>query len=80
MYSVSLWIAGVQQASMWHSINPDGSLTYSFMEVLAEMYPYWTVRALSGIVYLAGVLVFIYNLYMTARSEETPVTIAAQNA
>jgi len=80
IYSVSLWIAGVQQASMWHSLNPDGSLTYSFMEVLTEMYPYWTIRAISGVIYLAGVLVFIYNLYMTARSEETPVAIAAQNA
>jgi len=67
IYSVSLWIAGVQQASMWHSTNPDGSLTYSFMEVLAEMYPYYAVRGVSGVLYLAGVLVFIYNLFMTAR-------------
>lgn len=79
IYSVSMWIAGLMQATMWHSISPDGSLTYTFTEVLSKMYPYWTIRAISGVIYLAGVLVFIYNIYMTAKSEESPVTLAAQN-
>ena len=38
LYSVSMWIAGVQQASMWQATNPDGSLAYSFMETLVTMY------------------------------------------
>ncbi|MDO3377498.1 cbb3-type cytochrome c oxidase subunit I [Geoalkalibacter halelectricus] len=67
IYSVSMWIAGVQQAGMWHAIGTDGSLTYSFMESLVAMYPYYWVRALSGVIYIAGVAVFIYNLAMTAR-------------
>ncbi len=66
-YSVSMWIAGVQQATMWHAINPDGSLHYSFMETLAAMVPYWWVRAFSGVLYLAGVLVFVYNLVQTVK-------------
>ncbi|RMG97488.1 MAG: cytochrome C oxidase Cbb3 [Candidatus Dadabacteria bacterium] len=70
LYSVSLWIAGIQQASMWHAVAPDGSLQYSFVEALAAMYPYWWVRAFSGLLYLAGVLVFVYNLVMTARKGE----------
>ncbi|TYO98778.1 cytochrome c oxidase cbb3-type subunit 1 [Geothermobacter ehrlichii] len=69
-YSVSMWIAGVQQAGMWHAMNPDGSLTYTFIETLVEMYPYYWVRAFCGVIYLAGVLVFFYNLYMTARKGE----------
>jgi cytochrome c oxidase cbb3-type subunit 1 len=32
------------------------------------MYPYWWIRAVGGVIYLAGVLVFIYNLVQTARS------------
>ena len=48
-------------------MNPDGSLAYSFMETLIEMYPYWWARAFSGVLYLAGVAVFVYNLGMTAR-------------
>jgi cytochrome c oxidase cbb3-type subunit 1 len=79
LYSVSMWIAGVQQASMWHATNPDGSLTYSFVEALVTMYPYWWTRAASGLIYLAGVAVFVYNLVMTAKKGE-PVAPAAQGA
>ncbi|MDF1578174.1 MAG: cbb3-type cytochrome c oxidase subunit I [Desulfurivibrionaceae bacterium] len=70
IYSVSMWIAGVMQASMWHQLNGDGSLTYTFMETLVELYPYWLVRAISGIIYLAGLVLFIYNIYMTARGRQ----------
>jgi cytochrome c oxidase cbb3-type subunit 1 len=80
IYSVSMWIAGVQQASMWHAMNPDGSLAYTFMEALAAMYPYWWTRALSGVLYLAGIAVFVYNLVMTARQGEPASTPAAQGA
>ncbi|ADU66861.1 cbb3-type cytochrome c oxidase subunit I [Desulfurispirillum indicum] len=73
IYSVSLWIAGLQQASMWHSINADGSLTYTFSETVAAMYPYWWVRAVSGVIYLAGVILFVYNLVMTARGPRETV-------
>jgi cytochrome c oxidase cbb3-type subunit I len=71
IYSVSMWIAGVQQAGMWHAIGPDGSLSFSFMESLIAIYPYWWTRAFSGVLYLAGVLVFIYNLARTAQGAST---------
>ncbi|WP_305042664.1 cbb3-type cytochrome c oxidase subunit I [Geoalkalibacter sp.] len=77
IYSVSLWIAGVQQAGMWHAISPDGSLTYSFMESLVEMYPYYWARAFSGLIYLAGVAIFVYNLAMTARRGKPLMPAAA---
>ena len=83
IYSVSMWIAGVVQASMWHSLEADGSLTYTFMEAVKAMYPYWWVRGGSGVIYLLGVLIFIYNLYRTAntRRENAPVgVVAAANA
>jgi cytochrome c oxidase cbb3-type subunit 1 len=79
-YSISMWIAGVQQAGMWHSLNADGSLAYSFMETLIEMYPYWWARAFSGVIYLAGVGVFIYNLVMTTRSGRPAAGAAGQSA
>jgi cytochrome c oxidase cbb3-type subunit 1 len=79
VYSVSMWIAGIQQASMWHAMNSDGSLAYSFMETLIELYPYWWIRAASGIIYLVGVLAFIYNITMTARGRKSsPATVAAK--
>jgi cytochrome c oxidase cbb3-type subunit 1 len=80
LYSVSMWVAGVQQAGMWHAIGADGSLSYTFMETLIEMYPYWWARAVSGVIYFAGVAVFIYNLAMTVRKGHPVAGQAAQSA
>jgi cytochrome c oxidase cbb3-type subunit 1 len=80
LYSVSLWIAGVQQAAMWRATNADGSLTYSFMESLAAMYPYYWVRGLSGVIYLAGVAVFVWNLVLTVRRGQVVRATAAETA
>ena len=80
IWSISLWIAGVLQAGMWNAMNPDGSLTYTFMETMVEMYPYWWARTFGGILYLLGVLVFIYNLYMTTKKgkEPSPAIVEAE--
>ncbi|MEN8142349.1 MAG: cbb3-type cytochrome c oxidase subunit I [Thermodesulfobacteriota bacterium] len=77
IWSFSLWIAGVLQAGMWNAMNPDGSLTYTFMETMVEMYPYWWIRAIGGLIYFVGIIVFIYNLVMTVRTGETASTEAA---
>jgi cytochrome c oxidase cbb3-type subunit I len=68
IFSFSMWIAGVQQAAMLNATNPDGSLHYSFMETLIELYPYWYIRAFGGVVYLVSLAVFIYNIYKTIGS------------
>jgi len=82
-WSISLWIAGVLQAGMWNAMNADGSLTYTFMETMVEMYPYWWARGFGGIIYLVGVVVFIYNLIKTAKGgqpAETETAIAEGRA
>jgi cytochrome c oxidase cbb3-type subunit 1 len=71
MFSISMWIAGVQQAAMLNATNPDGSLHYSFMETMIEIYPYWHIRALGGVVYLAGLSVFLYNIWKTVAGAKT---------
>jgi cytochrome c oxidase cbb3-type subunit 1 len=67
MYSITMWIAGVQQGSMLLATNTDGSLHYSFMETMVAIFPYYKLRAVSGFIFLAGLLVFIYNIYKTAE-------------
>ena len=32
-YIAAMWIAGVMQGLMWRSLNADGTLTYTFVEV-----------------------------------------------
>lgn len=71
IYSASLWVAGIQQGNMWRATDAGGGLTYTFMDSLVAMMPYYWVRAFGGVIYLVGVLVFVYNLAMTARKGET---------
>jgi cytochrome c oxidase cbb3-type subunit 1 len=52
---------------MWKATNPDGSLTYSFLDSVAAMYPFWSVRLAGGLLYFAGIVVFAYNICMTTR-------------
>ena len=47
--------------------NPDGTLQYSFMETMIAIFPYYKIRAVSGFIYLAGLALFIYNIYKTFR-------------
>jgi len=78
MYSITMWIAGVQQGSMLLATNPDGSLHYSFMETMIAIFPYYKLRAVSGFIFLAGLLVFIYNIYKTSEKGKALQSRAAQ--
>jgi cytochrome c oxidase cbb3-type subunit 1 len=73
LFTVTLWIAGIVQGAMWKATNPDGSLAYTFLDSVAALYPYWTVRLLGGLLYFAGIAVFAYNLYMTTRRKARAV-------
>jgi cytochrome c oxidase cbb3-type subunit 1 len=58
----------------------DGSLTYSFMETMIEMYPYWWARAVGGVIYLLGLGVFVYNLILTVRKGKPAGDAVGQTA
>lgn len=67
IFSVSMWILGIQQGVMWKAINPeDGSLTYTFMESVINNYPYWKMRTFGGALFVVGIVIFAYNIIMTA--------------
>ena len=70
LYTVTLWIAGIQQGAMWKATNADGSLTYSFLQTVTAMYPYWMIRFIGGAIYFAGIIVFAYNLIMTVKNSK----------
>ncbi len=67
LFSVTLWIAGIAQGAMWKAANADGSLTYTFLDSVAALYPYWTIRFVAGVIYFLGILAFAYNIVMTLR-------------
>jgi cytochrome c oxidase cbb3-type subunit I len=65
LYIAAMWIAGVMQGLMWRGINGDGTLTYTFVESVKATYPFYVVRVLGGLLYLAGMLVMAWNTWMT---------------
>jgi len=81
LYTVTLWIAGIQQGAMWKATNADGSLAYSFLEGVVALYPYWVLRLVGGVIYFIGIVIFIYNIAMTVRgSKETAANAQPQAA
>ncbi|WP_317203301.1 cbb3-type cytochrome c oxidase subunit I, partial [Janthinobacterium sp.] len=73
LYIAAMWIAGVMQGLMWRAVNPDGTLTYTFVEGVKATYPYYVVRFTGGLLYLCGMLMMGYNTFMTLRGRETSV-------
>ena len=76
LYAVSMWISGITQGLMWRAMNDDGTLTYSFIESLKFTYPYYGIRLLGGVIFFSGMLVMVYNTYMTIRQvKPQPVAV-----
>jgi cytochrome c oxidase cbb3-type subunit 1 len=67
LYIAAMWIAGVMQGLMWRSVNPDGSLTYTFVESVKATYPFYVIRLIGGVLYLSGMLIMLWNMVMTMR-------------
>ena len=67
LYIASMWIAGVMQGLMWRDVNPDGTLVYSFVESVKATFPFYLIRLVGGLLYLAGMLLMTWNVVMTAR-------------
>jgi len=80
LYIASMWIAGVMQGLMWRATNPDGTLTYAFVESVKATYPYWIVRLLGGLMFLVGMLLMAWNTWKTiagAKPYDAPVLAPA---
>jgi cytochrome c oxidase cbb3-type subunit 1 len=70
IYIAAMWIAGVMQGLMWRAFEPDGTLTYSFVESVKATYPFYVIRLLGGLCYLGGMLIMAYNVYKTVINKK----------
>jgi cytochrome c oxidase cbb3-type subunit I len=81
LYVTAMWIAGVMQGLMWRATNPDGTLTYTFVESLKATYPYYMVRLGGGVLFLIGMFLMLYNVIKTivpeTRTEPLPAPAPA---
>lgn len=64
-YITAMWIAGVMQGLMWRTFNDDGTLTYTFIEVLQQTKPYYMLRFVGGVIFLSGLFIMLYNVWKT---------------
>jgi cytochrome c oxidase cbb3-type subunit 1 len=67
LYFTSMWIAGITQGMMWRAYDEYGSLVYSFIDTVTVLHPYYTIRAVGGLLYLIGFFMFAYNIYKTIK-------------
>ncbi len=78
-YISSMWIAGVMQGLMWRATNPDGTLTYTFVESLNATYPYYLGRLCGGLLVLTGMGIMGWNVLRTWQvAREVPVVPVLQ--
>jgi len=73
LYICSMWVAGIMQGLMWRATNADGTLTYSFVESVQAMHPYYIVRFLGGAFFLFGTLVMAWNIWRTIAGAKPAV-------
>ncbi|MTB51832.1 cytochrome-c oxidase, cbb3-type subunit I [Lewinella sp. W8] len=67
-YAIPLYWAGWTQSSMWKQFLPEGMLQYgNFLETVTAILPMYMMRAFGGAIYLAGVILMIYNLIKTVK-------------
>ena len=65
LYIASMWIAGVMQGLMWRSVNADGTLEYRMVESVKVSYPFWGIRFIVGVLFLAGMLIMASTMFKT---------------
>ncbi len=68
LYFTSMWIAGITQGMMWRAVDEYGNLMYSFIDTVDVLHPYYVIRALAGLMYFTGFVMFAYNMYKTITS------------
>jgi cytochrome c oxidase cbb3-type subunit 1 len=80
LYIAAMWSAGVMQGLMWRAMNDDGTLTYSFVESVKSTYPFYLVRLAGGTLFLVGMFIMAYNVWMTIRQEKSVAVAVAPAA
>jgi len=71
LYLLAMWGAGVTQGLLWLSLDELGELRFSFTDIMASMVPYYLLRLLAGVLFLAGAVLMAFNLFKTVAGKAT---------
>src|SRR3972149_6858025 len=56
---------------MWRAYTKLGFLEYSFVETVEAMHPFYVIRALGGLLFLAGALIMVWHVWKTISTAST---------
>jgi len=82
LYATSIYSAGLTQGLMWRAFDETGRLQFpDFIETTMKLMPMYWGRAIGGTMYVAGMLLFGWNILRTWQSRpkvyEEPIIQAA---
>jgi cytochrome c oxidase cbb3-type subunit 1 len=75
IYLLAMWAAGVSEGLLWLSLDELGELRFSFVDVLTSTKPYYVMRLLGGLLFLAGAGVMAFNLFKTVAGKKTVLVV-----
>lgn len=79
VYAIPLYWSAVTQWLMLREYTPEGFLAYpNFLETLTQILPMYTLRIISGIMFLTGFLLMVYNLFKTMAAGSVEANEAAE--
>jgi len=79
VYAIPLYWSAVTQWLMLREYTPEGFLAYpNFLETLTQILPMYTLRIISGIMFLTGFLLMVYNLFKTMAAGSVEADEAAE--
>ena len=68
LYAIPMYWSALRTYFMLKSFTPEGQLQYQFIDAVQSVFPFYVMRAAGGALYLAGVIMMIYNLVKTCAS------------
>ena len=68
-YAIPIYWSGITQGLMWKEFTEDGFMKYpNFLATVLQLIPMYKLRAIGGVLYIAGAVIMTYNLWKTAKS------------
>jgi cytochrome c oxidase cbb3-type subunit I/II len=79
LYAIPMYVSGFTQGLMWKEFAEDGTLRYgNFLDTVTKIIPMYAMRGIGGTLYLAGVIIMVYNLWKTAKQGKFVANEAAE--
>ena len=82
LYASSMWVSGIMEGLMWREVDSQGFLVNAFADTVQAKFAMNVVRALGGVLFLAGGIIMAYNLWATVarqpKATSTAIAVPAE--